>query len=303
MLGSLFHGLWIALLALIKSLAYLFIPIVIAIVVFLVMLLYRYLYYRYAEHIKPTSRDFDIERKTSFFENFFILWPKILAKDILTKNPSDFQNYGIHIVVGEQGSGKTMTVAYLLQEWKKRYPRLQIYTNMAYQHENGELSHWKQLINRNNGIYGVCNVIDEIKVWFSNRESSKVPPEVLGQICQLRKEKKALIGTVQVFSEMAKPLRSQTSLIYVPITIAGSYTIVRITKAKYYNEEKNCFKKYIGSFTFAHTEELRDAYDTYKKIEKYKDMDFDTPSSDLFRQPGEAPPVVEVPGTEKKKGK
>lgn len=216
----------------------------------------------------------DNRKKDSFMKKLFVQFPKQLAYDRLTLDPNAFGEYGIHMVVGDQGSGKSMTVVYLIEEWKRRWPRLKVYTNMGYRYENDSLDYWQQLITRKNGIYGIVNVIDDLKAWWSNRDSKDLPPEVLGEICQQRKQKKAIIGTIQVYSEAPKPLRSQTHFIYVPKTILGCLTIVRITKRQYYDDEKDTFKKYCGTFFFAHTKRLREAYDTYKKIEKYKDIEF-----------------------------
>lgn len=293
------------------------IPIFILIIIFILIYLYNYINFRFVKKIKPKNRkDFiffeyknvkyvmeipykERKKKTSIFKNIFVLFPKQLAYDYLTVNRNNFREFGIHIVVGAQGSGKTMTVAYLLQEWAKVYPRLKIQTNMAYLHENNELLHWKQLISNNNGIYGYVSVIDEIKTWFSNADSKNVPPEVLSQICQVRKQKKAIIGTVQVFSEMAKAFRSQTHTIYVPKTYLGCLTVVFKTKPQYYNDETDSFKKYTGFFVFAHTKELRESYDTLKTIEKYKNYDFE--NSVLIDDKGNLVPVAQVPLSNKKK--
>lgn len=272
---SLFNGL----LTLLKSLSFLLVPIIIAFIVFILSCIYFYIKHRFIEGIKPIVSDIKLEKKKNIFQTLFIDFPKQLTYDILNRDPYAFCEYGIHMVTGEQGSGKTMTVVYLLQEWAKRYLKMKVYTNMAYKYEDGPLDHWKELIERNNDKYGVVNVIDEIKTWWSNKESKDVPTEMLAEICQQRKQKKALIGTVQVFSELAKPFRSQTHFIYVPKTILGCLTFVRISKAKYYDETTDSFRRYCGFFIFAHTKKLREAYDTYKKIEKYKDMEFGNSSA------------------------
>ncbi len=267
-------------------------PFILVILVLILLIFYNILRLRFIKVIKPKKRLFPLffnyngvnyvieipqKYKNTFpstLKNIFVLFPKQLAYDFLNQDPNAFDEFGIHIVTGEQGSGKTMTVVYLLQKWKAMYPRVKVYTNMAYKYEDGELLTWKDLLDHNNGIYGVVNVIDELKTWWSNKDSKDVPPEVLGEICQQRKQKKATIGTVQVFSELAKPFRSQTHFIYVPRTFFGCLTVVFKTKAKYYDPEKDNFKKYCGFFLFAHTKKLRNAYDTYKKIEKYKDIEF-----------------------------
>lgn len=278
-LGSLiFKSLIKALITIMKSMIFLIIPIIIVIVIIIISCIYYYIQHRFIEGIKPIIRDMPKETTRNIFQILFIDFPKQLTYDLLEHDPYDFQEFGIHMVTGEQGAGKTMTAVYLLMKWQKKYQKLKVYTNFAYKYEDGSLEHWKQLIERNNGKRGVVNVIDEIKTWWSNKESKDVPPEVLGEICQQRKQKKAIIGTVQVFSELAKPLRDQTHFVYVPKTFFGCLTFVKISKKKYYDMENDTFKKYTGFFIFAHNKELRNAYDTYKKIQKYKKMKF-APSS------------------------
>ena len=277
-----------------KGFSVLLIPVALFILTLGISLAYFYIKMRFVDGIKPIENEMPRIRKTSIFEHIFILFPKQLVHDILHRDPNEFNEYGIHIVTGEQGAGKTMTVVHLLQTWQKKYRKMEVYTNMDYKYEDDSLDTWKQLLERENGKFGIANVIDEIKVWFSNIESKNVPVEVLGEISQQRKQKKAIIGTVQVFSEMAKPFRSQTHFVYVPKTLFGCLTIVKVTKAKYYDKEKDRFRKYTNIFLFAHTKKYREAYDTYLKIEKYKENEFTSTSSQYFRTDSEEPPVVEV---------
>lgn len=308
-IGTIFTSLMKGIFSIIVIFAKMLIPVFIVIFIIIFLIIFNYINYRYLKGFRPKlfklpyyftyeNKRYVIllprpqnTKKTSFWKNIFYLFPKQLAYDVLNTDPNAFAEFGIHIVTGEQGAGKTMTVVYLLQEWKKKYPLMKTYTNMCYKYEDGELVSWKDLLLHNNGIYGVVNVIDEIKTWWSNRDSKDVPPEILGEICQQRKQKKATIGTVQVFSELAKPFRSQTHFVYVPHTFWGCLTIVFKSKAKYYDAENDKFKKYCGFFIFAHTKKLRNAYDTFKKIEKYKEVEFE--GSQYFDYNGQAP-LVEV---------
>lgn len=284
----------LVLVQLVKTFAILLIVPVFIVFVLGILVLYRYLHFRYIEHIKPKKSDVPIQKKTSLFQNLFVLWPKQMAYDVLTRDPNKFMEDGIHIAVGKQGSGKTITMIYLLEQWRKMYPKLIINSNLKYEHADSTLTHWKQMIESENDIYGVVNVIDEIQTWFSSKESGTVTAPMLGEICQQRKQIKAMFGTVQVFGKLAKEFREQTKVIYVPHTFFKSLTFVRMTKPEWYDERMNTFRKYQGFFLFAHTNELRSLYDTYEKIERYKEMEFsDTPSS-LFANEGEAPRVVEV---------
>lgn len=249
-------------------------PVILTILLIFICTFFQFLKKRFIEKKKIKKSDVPFLKKDSFFKKMFVQLPERLVEDFFDRDPCDFREFGIHMVCGEQGSGKTMTVVYLLREWSRKYPKMQIYTNMFYKYEDGQLKHWKDLLKHNNGTYGIANVLDEIQTWFSNAESKDLPVEVLGEICQQRKQRKATIGTAQVFNRMAKPFREQTSIVYLPKTFFGCLTVVLKSKPDYYDVEKNKFKKYTGFFFFVHTKEYRNAYDTFRKIEKYKDTNF-----------------------------
>jgi ATP-dependent Clp protease ATP-binding subunit ClpX len=200
-----------------------------------------------------------------------LLWdfPKQLMYDKLTFDPDYFREYGVHIVAGKQGSGKTVTVAYMLRRFQKMYPKLKVSTNFEYKHEDGQINHWKDMLGAENGIYGEVLVIDEIQNWFNSNQSKDFPVEMLTEITQQRKQRKCIIGTSQVFTRVAKPIREQTYFLYQPYTLAGCLTIVLkfepVIKAGDGNLDK---KKFRGLFFFAHNNELRESFDTYHKIEK-----------------------------------
>lgn len=293
-----FKALLNAAIQMIKFLSFLIIPIIIILFLVFILFLYHFCINRFINQIRPKKKikrtiftykdnQYVYERpylktykEPSLFKKIFYFFPKQLSYDFLNRDPNAFTEYGIHMVCGRQGAGKTITVVYLLNKWRQMFPNLQIYTNMDYKYQTGELDHWKELVLRKNGIYGIVNVIDEIHTWFSNKESKDLPPEVLGEISQQRKQKKCIIGTAQVFSKIAKPLREQTHFVYVPYTFFGILTIVRMADATDYDSEKDKFKKYKGFFIFVHDKELRDSYDTYKRISKYVDTEFT--SSDYY---------------------
>lgn len=231
-----------------------------------------WVYLRFYQKIKPFEKNVKFPKQTNkniLFQLFF-LFPYMIVKDFVLKNPYEFQEHGLHLICGEQGSGKTITVCYLLEKMKNRYPMLKIRTNMAYKYEDASVYHYKQLCHNDNGIYGQIEVIDEIQTWFSTKDSLNFDVDMLGEISQQRKQRKMLLGTSQVFHRVSKQIREQTFIVYMPMTFFGCLTIVRKTKPHFYCDEKMKFKKYIGFFVFVHTDKLRDSYDTYKKIERYK---------------------------------
>jgi len=218
--------------------------------------------------------------KLGKLKRIFYKLPERLALDLFNRDPNDFAFYGLHMFCGQQGKGKTIGVVEFLQRIKLLYPECQIYTNMGYTEQNGKITHWKDVVERTNGTKGVVEVIDEIQAWFSSNQSKDFPPEMLAEISQQRKQRKMLIGTAQVFSRISKPIREQTTFVYLPITFTGCLTIVRRSRPEFWNDEKQEFTKFEKTYFFVHTDKIRNSFDTYERIGDYKEKGF---KSDLIR--------------------
>ncbi|HYK74654.1 MAG TPA: hypothetical protein VEV44_16285 [Pseudoneobacillus sp.] len=245
-------------------------PIWITLIVMVLNTIFYFFKYRFFYKMSLPVPDVEKRKMPGFFYKLMVQFPKTFIDDMFNRDPDEFLEHGLHMVCGEQGSGKSTFVIYKLLELKAKYPKSKIRTNMDYKNQDGEITHWKELVQNDNGIYGQVEVLDEIQTWFSSLQSKDFPPEMITEISQQRKQRKMILGTAQVFSRIAKPIREQTTYVYMPITIFGCLTIVRITKPRFWDDEKQEFKKYIKTTFFVHTPEVRNAFDTYKKIEKYK---------------------------------
>lgn len=214
------------------------------------------------------------EKRRSILYRLFIEFPKRMLQDLLDSDPYDFKEFGMHLFVGSQGSGKTVSMVEWLQATKRAYPKCKIITNFNYKYQDDEIKDWTSLLNINNENLGVIKCIDEIQTWFSSKESGQMPYELLGEICQQRKQRSCIVGTAQVFSRVSKEIREQTLYVYCPKTFFGCLTVVRRTTPEHWDNEKQTFKRYNKMYFFVHTEEIRNAFDTFKKIERYKDQGF-----------------------------
>lgn len=262
-----------AFLSLLKTLFKLVLPIIYVIAGIFILIILNILYYRFIKGIKPKKKkNTTTSSEPGILKKLLIMFPRQVALDYLEQDPEDFSEFGINLACGEQGSGKTITLIYILEKLRKKYPDLIINTNMYYKYATNELDSILDIIKYNNGKKGVVNAVDELQTMLSSSDSKNVPPFVINEVCQQRKQKKCLFGTAQVFSRVAKPIREQVGKVYLPKTFLNCLTFVRVTKAEYYNEEKGKFKKYTDFFFFVHTKELRELYDTYERIQKYKDM-------------------------------
>lgn len=206
-------------------------------------------------------------KKISKFERLFLQLPWQIVQDVYSHEDYAFQENGFHLIVGEQGCGKTITVVYLLKRYKEEYPQLKIRTNMAYKEEDGVIENWRSLVLNNNGVQGQIDVLDEVQNWFNSLESKDFPVEMMQEITQQRKQRKMIMGTSQVWQRVAKPIREQVKYVYKPATLFGCLTIVGKYKPQINDEGSLDALKFRGAFFFVHTAELRNAFDTYKRIE------------------------------------
>lgn len=226
--------------------------------------------------VKATSH-YRVSRPNVFIR-LFLDFPRQYVHDLFSRNPDEFRYYGLKIIDGKQGSGKTTLLTYLLLNRKKEYPKVRIGTNYGYKGEDFSLESWRDLLPKNKdesaSIYGRICVIDEIQTWFSTSTSRDFNVEVLAEICQQRKQHVEIFGTTQVFMRLAKQVREQTYILMSPITAFGCVTFVREYDLVINDDGAIDKKRLRKVWFFVHDKELRDAFDTYKKIEKYKQEGF-----------------------------
>lgn len=259
---------------LIQLVLYALIPVFALIASFIVILIYFLIR---GKRFKKSNSTY---KKPSILKRIYFDFPVRFWLDAFDRDPDEFQEYGLHLFCGEQGAGKTVAVVNKLMEFKEKYNSIKIRTNFEFSFQNAAIEDWRDLVHNDNGVFGQAEVIDEIQTWFNSMQSKDFPPEMLMEVSQQRKQRKVLIGTAQVFGRVAKPIREQVSFVYCPFTIAGCLTVVRVSKPQYYDEEKYCFKRYIRSYFFIHTDEIRNSFDTYKKIEGLVKSGFN-PRADL----------------------
>ena len=88
-------------------------------------------------------------------------------------------------------------------------------------------------------------------------QSKDFPVEMLTEITQQRKQRKMIIGTSQVFSRIAKPIREQTYMLYEPTVLFGCITFVRKYDVTTDVDGQASSKKYRGCFFFVQNEKIR----------------------------------------------
>lgn len=249
-----------------KIIFYICIAVIVAVMPFLVFVGAYWLYWRFVKHIKPIKNEKGIYKEKSILNRLFIQFPKQLAHDLITIDPNTFRVYGMHLLCGEQGSGKTTLMAYLVRKYKRIYPKVVVKSNFSCQMEDYPITSWRDLTLNTNGIYGEIDCIDEIQNWFSSNQSKNFPPDMLTVITQQRKVRRCVLATSQVFTRVAKPIRENTYLMYYPFTVFGCITFVRVYKPILDETGQLKERKLRKFFFFVHDEELRSMFDSYKTI-------------------------------------
>ncbi len=243
--------------------------IAIALIPIVLVMVGNFLWYHFVKKMPlPKRREPPTSRKRNFFIRLFWDFPKRFVLDRLTQDPDRYPNNAIIIFEGEQGSGKTIAAVQYIYEEMRKYPLAQFSANIDVKGQTSLLEDINEIIETDNGIFGQLNLIDETQNWFNSNESKNVPIEFVGELCQQRKQAKAIIGTTQRFNRMSKQLRQETTFLMRPITIMGCLTIVRKYKPKVDADGQLAKMKMLGCYFFVHSDELRNAYDTYAKVKR-----------------------------------
>lgn len=204
---------------------------------------------------------------------------------ILKKNGYiKFNEFGLRLYEGAQGSGKSMSMVYQLEEYRKNFGKsLFIATNFGYVHEDFCLSSFEDIPNcvhlaKEKNCTGVVIGWDEIQNDFDS-QTRTYPIAILRTITQQRKQGIKILATSQVFTRVAKAIREQTFEVVSCKTYFNRLTVQRFYNPIDYeffiaNPDKKKKLDLKKKFSFVQTDELRELYDSFaviKNLAKYKD--------------------------------
>lgn len=189
-------------------------------------------------------------------------------------NPDFFDPAGIWVFCGPQGAGKTLSAVQALKKLCAEYPKAKVCTNLDVKGIDNKIipfTDYEQIKKLSNGIYGIIFFIDEIHVLWSSLESKEIPFSEMAAFCQMRKERRVIIGTSQVYTRIAKPIREQ--LQYV-IDCHNYFNILQVNNVldAAYGEEKDgqLTAQKICTRIWFHKVDSYKSYDTLCKIERAK---------------------------------
>lgn len=196
---------------------------------------------------------------------------KIIASDLKNYSPDTFTESGIVIYEGRQGSGKTLSMVRDVLLLQHKFPKSFTVNNLGLK-VGKELNHPSQLCELNNDRFGIITVIDEMGIWFNNRNYKHFAESgMLQVIFENRKVRRYLVGTAQKFMLVDKNIRIQTSEVRSCFTIGGFLTGY-VRKVPIVDAEGNVNKyQFKGICIFPQSHGLRDSFDTYLVIKKFND--------------------------------
>lgn len=245
---------------------YLGLGLVVLLVLILLVLLVHFIFAK----VKFKSRIEDLTRtypEKSKFKIFFIDFPRAFWRDFFCSDPNIFPYYGLNLICGDQGCGKTITMCYLIRKWSYEFPKLRVRTNFDCTVGCHNLFSYKDFDSAANGIYGELDCLSELQTWFSSQDSKYFPPEMLSVITQQRHVRRCIIGDTQRFHRVAKQLREQVSFIYRPQTFFGCLTRVCVVQPDLDSDGMIISERKIKTFWFVHDDDLRKMYDSYSQVD------------------------------------
>lgn len=228
----------------------------------------------------------------------FIYWKVIdVYRYFKNKEWKIFDGFGLHIFVGLFGKGKTISMVERAYRIAKKYPYVNIYTNIELKNfpvpqRIYKLTSYKQIIDApGDSLF----VIDEISTLFQSRNWSSFPMPLLSQLLQVRKKKKMILATAQLFEHVDKLIRDVTFSV-IDCNNYFSRWQFATTYLAFDWERANVMQpaKPVAYHCFIQTDKIRASYDTYEMIDNLKKEKFLSSEEILTRQASNESSIVAV---------
>ncbi|MDQ0116829.1 zonular occludens toxin domain-containing protein [Paenibacillus harenae] len=197
----------------------------------------------------------------------FIRW---LLIDIFRRirDGKDLSVFGVYLFCGIHGKGKTISMVYEIEKDLDRNPQLKVYTNFYYEHQDGHLGHWSEMIpiaEAGNAIIA----IDEVHTSFNSRSWKDFPEELITLISQNRKDGVKLLMSAQTSDSVEKTIRDQSHYVVNCKNIGKRLFLNVYYRIDEYNKSPEKRRAAYRNY-FVASDELRAAYNTKEKIRSLK---------------------------------
>lgn len=186
--------------------------------------------------------------------------------------PTYFYPDGIWVFTGPQGSGKTLSAVQCALNMSNRYPNARVISNIDVRGFNVPVERFEdysQITTEDNGTAGLIFLLDELHVLWNSLESKNVPVGEMAAFCQMRKARRVVIGTSQVYGRIAKPIREQLKYVMICRNLAGFFQYNEVCDPSYEQEKDgHITADHLFTSFFFHSPEMYWHYETLEKVER-----------------------------------
>ena len=222
-------------------------------------------YYFTLPRNKGQKNDFKRYNKTLY--TLFRLIPKRLGEYLVYQTSREFNKSGLILFCGAQGEGKTYSMIHQVTKDLCEFPEMKIFSNLWTVISDGRLDDWKPLIYEKNDDKGIAFLFDEISLWWNSRFRD-LPPDVLQELVQNRKNHRVIYGTCQNISMCDKQIRLQAREFRNCHCFFG-FLIICTCWSPVFDFDGNLEdRKFLGFKIYIQDDVIRESYDTYETIER-----------------------------------
>lgn len=215
---------------------------------------------------------------------------------IVKKQYKEFRKFGMHIWVAKFGGGKTSSMVYTAYKLCKRYPQVSVLTNIKLTNfpKHTNILKLKTVDDILKAPENCIVLIDEIGTLFNSRDfkNGDALPKILFQhLCQCRKRRMVIYGTVQRWQFLDKQLRDITATVrvcrshfsdpFTRITTCTAYDAFEYERA--YNNPMLKLAP-VGVEVHLQTDKVRNLYDTAELVDDMLKMTYDDDETILNNQ-------------------
>lgn len=211
----------------------------------------------------------------------FIKWVLIDIYRSFKEKDKEPHIYGIEGFFGLPGHGKTMSLVYRAEQYKKKYGnKIYIASNFGYKGEDFPITCWQDLLKEYDR--SVIFLYDEIQNEFNSRDYKKFPISLLTLLTQNRKGKgKKILYTAQRYGRVDKVFRELTNISWNCHTFLGRLTICSGYTDQDYeqflsttNRDSRIKIHPVQKMTFVQDDYIRNRYDSFKQLESAKSKEY-----------------------------
>lgn len=202
----------------------------------------------------------------NFIYKIIFRLPILIAERFNDFRGDEFQEHGLYLFCGEQGSGKTYSMTYNINKLILQYPGVFILSNYGLLCQDKKLENANDLLKYKRGKSGIIFAVDEIQATWHSRTWSHMDPEIMAMLCQNRKSHRVIYGTCQSVSQVDKAIRLQTRRYIQCYCLLGILNVCLWYKPQFNFEGNLEISKLRKIQIFLQDPSIRYQYDTYYLI-------------------------------------